>query len=637
MTEQEKILWQNYQFPNSTDDINPPPGPVRTMAEWENLEGVIITWTQFPSILRSIVDYAQDEGLVWIVTTDSNSVKSYLTSGGVPLTNVKFLITSYNSIWVRDYGPWSVYSNVADTHRVIDWKYNRPRPLDDVIPVFFANYMGMPYHQMTSPPNDFIATGGNFMNDGHGTGFSSKLIINENPTKTEAQINQMMSAYMGISRYIKMETLPYDQIHHIDMHMKLLDEETLLVGQYPPGVADGPQIEANLQYILNNFQTCFGRPYKVVRIPMPPAANGQYPPSGDYRTYTNSIFVNKTVIVPTYQLQYDTTALRIYREALPGYRIVGIDCNQIIPLLGAIHCIMKEVGSMNPLFISHAKLPDTMHVTGPYQVKAYFKNTSGIAGAQVYWTTDTTQGYTAIPMSTFSSDTLAAYIPWQPNGTKVYYYISAQSNNGKILTKPITAPAGYYNFIVDDPVPVELVSFNAAVTGNMVTLSWITASETNNKGYNIERKNDLGSWMNIGYIDGKGTSSDMNYYSFSELVQEAGRYLYRLKQNDLNGEFSYSPETEVTIAMPGEFSLSQNYPNPFNPVTVIRYQVPENDRVSIKVYDVLGNETAVLTDEIKSAGSYEVSFNGEAFAAGVYYYTLRSGSYSETKKMVLLK
>jgi hypothetical protein len=201
----------------------------------------------------------------------------------------------------------------------------------------------------------------------------------------------------------------------------------------------------------------------------------------------------------------------------------------------------------------------------------------------------------------------------------------------------MTAPAGYYDFVVDDPVPVELVSFNAAVTGHTITLSWITSSETNNKGFSIERKSDYGSWINVGYIEGNGTSSEMNYYSFSETVQDGGRYIYRLKQNDFNGEYSYSQETEVTIELPEVFSVSQNYPNPFNPVTVIRYQVPENVRVSIKVYDVLGNETAVLTDDIKPAGSYQVNFNGEALAAGVYYYTIKAGSFSQTKKMILLK
>ncbi|MBL8008512.1 MAG: agmatine deiminase family protein, partial [Ignavibacteria bacterium] len=229
MTDYEKELNKTYQPPFiNSDDTNPPPTPVRTMAEWEEVQGIIVAWTSYTTIIRQIVDYAQDEGLVFIVCSDSNSVKSFLTSGGVPLVNLKFIITSFNSVWCRDYGPWAAYSGISDSLKLIDWIYNRPRPLDDAVPVGFSNYTGIPLYQTTQSPNDLTATGGNFMVDGNGTGFSSKLILNENSSKTEAQIDTIMSRYMGIRRYIKMNTLPYDQIHHIDMHIKLLDEETLL-------------------------------------------------------------------------------------------------------------------------------------------------------------------------------------------------------------------------------------------------------------------------------------------------------------------------------------------------------------------------------------------------------------------------
>ena len=258
MTKEESVLWQSYQYPVNPLFSDPPSSPVRGMAEWEELQGLIITWTSFQSILRQVVDYAQEEGKVFIICSDSNSVKSYLQAGGVPLYNLEFLVTAFNSIWVRDYGPWTAYTNDIDTLNIIDWIYNRPRPDDDVTPVFFANYIGAPIYQTTTPPYDLEHAGGNLMVDGHGTAFSSKLILNENPSKTESQIDEIMNKFLGIDRYIKMNTLPYDVIHHIDMHIKLLDEETLLVGQYPQGVADGPQIEANLQYILNNFNSCFG-------------------------------------------------------------------------------------------------------------------------------------------------------------------------------------------------------------------------------------------------------------------------------------------------------------------------------------------------------------------------------------------
>jgi agmatine/peptidylarginine deiminase len=640
MTEDEKLIWQTYKpqlFPELSD---PPPTPVRTMAEWEELQGILITWTSQTSILRQIVDYAQDEGLVYIVCSDSNSVKSYLTSGGVPLINLKFLITSFNSIWVRDYGPWCVYAGVTDTLKIIDWIYNRPRPLDDAVPVYFANYSGLQIYQTTTPPYDFVATGGNFMTDGQGTGFSSKLILNENPGKTEAQINLIMNKFMGIDRYIKMETLPYDQIHHIDMHMKLLDEETLLVGQYPAGVADGPQIEANLQYILNNFLTCYGRPYKVVRIPMPPE-NGQYPPTGDYRTYTNSIIVNKTVIVPTYELQYDTTALRIYREAMPGYRVVGINSNSIIPSLGAIHCITKEIGVSEPVYISHPKLNGIIASADPIEIKAYIKTKSGIANAFVYWRADTTLGYNQLAMNEVSADTFSAFIPAQVNGTKVFYYVSATSNSGKTITKPLTAPAGFYNFEISNTVPVELISFNANVDKSIVTLNWLTASEINNSGFQIERRktqDEISSeWKAIGFINGSGTTTETNLYSYIDEDLAAGKYNYRLKQIDFDGSFAYSDIVEVEISLT-EFKLSQNYPNPFNPSTTISWQSPISSWQTIKLYNALGKEVDIIVDEFLEAGFHsKLYIVNSTLPSGIYFYRLQAGDYLETKKMILLK
>jgi len=453
MTADEAELWKTYNHPVNPLFSDPPPTPVRGMAEWEELQGVIITWRSFYTILKDIVDYAQEEGIVYIICTDSNTVKSYLINAGVSLHNLKYLITPSNSIWVRDYGPWTAYTDAADTLNIIDWIYNRPRPLDDVTPVFFANYINAPIYQTTTYPYDLIHSGGNLFIDGHGTAFSSNLIIDENPTKTEAEIDTIMNKFLGIDKYIKLTNLPYDVIHHIDMHMKLLDEETLLVGEYPQGVADGPQIEANLQYILHNYLSCFGRPYKVIRIPMPPDALGKYPDTGgDYRTYTNSIIINKTVIIPTYEYQYDTTAFRIYREAMPGYNIVGINSNSIIPLLGAIHCIVKEVGAFDPVFISHRKMEPLVTAPDSIKIHAVIKTNSGISNASVFWTADTTTGFNPLPMEITSEDTFAAYIPVQINGTEVFYYISATSNNGKTISKPITAPNGYYSFNVENNV-----------------------------------------------------------------------------------------------------------------------------------------------------------------------------------------
>ncbi|CAF4578313.1 unnamed protein product [Rotaria sp. Silwood1] len=426
MTEAEQELLRTYHFPtNNLRENNPPPTAVRTMAEWEECQGIVIKWMSFTPILTEIVRYACQEGLVFVLCSDSTTVKSALVSASIPTNNIRYLKAvnsgSQNSIWARDYGPWAAYSGVADSLKLIDWIYNRPRPGDDTNSVTIGQFLNVPVYRTLTSPDDLVNTGGNFMVDGNGTAFASRLILSENAAgnsygvsaKNEAQINSIMNRYMGIglNRYIKMDILPYDQIHHIDMHIKLIDEETLLVSQYPAGIADGPQIETNIQYIQNNFVTSYGKPYKIVRIPAPPAANGTYPNNGgDYRTYTNSLIINKTVLVPIYASSYDTTALRIYRESMPGYKVYGINCNTIIPSLGAIHCITKEIGVYEPVFISHSAIRDNQ-LTTTQQIKAYIKTKSGVSSAKVYWTNDTLSGFSQIPMTPSAGDTFTANIP----------------------------------------------------------------------------------------------------------------------------------------------------------------------------------------------------------------------------------
>ncbi|MEY3444328.1 MAG: hypothetical protein RLZZ519_2609, partial [Bacteroidota bacterium] len=383
--------------------------------------------------------------------------------------NVDFFQAPFNSIWCRDYGQWNIYTHDVDSLALIDWIYNRPRPKDDTVPSSIARHESLPLYQTTVAPYDLIHTGGNFMTDGFGTGFSSNLILDENPSHTAAEIDTIMAKFMGINRYVKMTTLPYDDIHHIDMHMKLLDEETLLVGEYPQGVADGPQIEANLQYVLSNFNSIYGTPYKVVRMPMPPDAAGRYPNNnGDYRTYTNAVFVNKTILVPGYETRYDTTAQRIWEEAMPGYNVEFINCNSIIPSLGALHCITKEVSASDPMLISHQPLADTYDSQNPYQVDARIQHRSGIALAELYYRTDTLLPFQSVAMtlSNAPNHTWTANIPAQAPGTKIDYYISAVANSGKAQVRPMPAPAGYWSFEVLQFVGVEDILPNESALHN---------------------------------------------------------------------------------------------------------------------------------------------------------------------------
>jgi len=465
---EELLRLPQYHPPSSRSITTPPSFPVRTAAEWEEMGSVLVSFQYYEDFLTEIIRYAREEAHVYVFCDDSNYVKNYLQSAGVDLSNISYFEHSMNSVWIRDYGPNNIYKNDVGDLSLVDWIYNRNRPDDDASPDYFAQQTGIPIYGTVSPPTDLVNTGGNFMSDGFGTAFASELVLDENDqitsfnqtVKTETDIDTIMKHFMGIDRYILMPTLPYDGIHHIDMHIKLLDEQTLLVGEYPPGVADGPQIEQNLQYVLNNYNSVFGTPYKVVRIPMPPDSYGDYPDNGgDYCTYTNSLILNKTVLVPTYNNeQYDTTALRIYRQAMPGYRIVGINATVPIAASGAIHCTTHEIGVQNPLLISHQPLPDTNDVVNDYRVDAYINHHDGIGAAFVYYRTDTTQPYQSVPMTLTNAvnHTWTGYIPAQSSGTDVYYYIHAQATTGKQQNRPMPAPDGYWHFRVFNPLSFNL-------------------------------------------------------------------------------------------------------------------------------------------------------------------------------------
>jgi len=189
-------------------------------------------------------------------------------------------------------------------------------------------------------------------------------------------------------------------------------------------------------------------------------------------------------------------------------------------------------------------------------------------------------------------------------------------------------------------VPVELLAFTASVRNSDVQLLWSTATELNNMGFEIERSiGNQENFVTIGFVDGKGTTTEINYYSFTDRPQINGvnQLYYRLKQVDFDGTFSYSDVVNVSYDVPAEFVLSQNFPNPFNPSTRINYFVPQESFVSIKVYDFLGREVMTLVNETKSIGSYEIIFNAVNLPSGTYFYTMIAGNYSATKKMILLK
>ncbi len=194
-------------------------------------------------------------------------------------------------------------------------------------------------------------------------------------------------------------------------------------------------------------------------------------------------------------------------------------------------------------------------------------------------------------------------------------------------------------------IPVELISFTAKDNGNKVILNWSTATETNNKGFEIQRASSesfrntprQGEWEKIGFISGHGTSTQPHQYSFIDKSVSTGVYYYRLKQTDFDGSYKYSNEIEVNFSVPNKYELSQNYPNPFNPTTVIKYQLKTAGRTTLIIYNLLGQEVKTLVNEVQSAGEHKVEWNASGIASGVYLYRLQAGKFVDTKKLILIK
>lgn len=200
----------------------------------------------------------------------------------------------------------------------------------------------------------------------------------------------------------------------------------------------------------------------------------------------------------------------------------------------------------------------------------------------------------------------------------IYFYVNMNTGRTRVT--------------LDSPLPVELASFTAELIDGAVVLHWVTATEVNNYGFDIESSNDNVNWNVIGFVKGHGNSNSPNNYSF---VANDGATYYRLKQIDTDGAYVYSEVVEISSNL--SYKLSQNYPNPFNPTTVIKFSLPKSGITTLEVFNILGEKVATLVDKKLSAGNYAFDFNAKNLPSGIYIYRLEANNFSAVRKMLLLK
>jgi hypothetical protein len=230
---------------------------------------------------------------------------------------------------------------------------------------------------------------------------------------------------------------------------------------------------------------------------------------------------------------------------------------------------------------------------------------------------------------------------WKYDGSSTWQDLSdapvdATSRTITAIVTSITNSA----FTVSDetaPLPVELSAFSATAIGSVVILNWNTATETNNYGFEVERSSVKSEWENIGFVNGNGNSNSPKSYSFVDDKVSSEKYSYRLKQIDNDGQFEYSKTVEVDLNGVKKFELSQNYPNPFNPTTTIRFNLPEAGNVKLTLFNILGQEIKAILNEYKESGVHTVNFDASELNSGMYIYKIEAGSFTQIRKMTLVK
>lgn len=439
-TRAERIAAQ--ALPRIVQVDDPPPfGPIRNVAEYEPCTGVLIRYPL--GIGYGLIREMSEDVIVHVIVAsfNLNAAISNFLSNGVDTSRCDFIVAPSNSIWTRDYGPWFVFDGNGD-QVILDHFYNRTaRPDDNVIPSVLGDLWGIPV-----VTHGIWHAGGNYMTEGHGLSFSSDLVWNENDGMTPAEISEFFLDYYGVDEYRVMPDISESGIHHIDTWSKLLDEETMLMKQVDPSHADYDQIEANV-LTVSSLTNKYGRPLEVVRIQCPPI------PSGNVAAYTNSLILNNKVLMPTFGLAAaDAAALQVYRDAMPGYEVLGFSGGWITD--DALHCRVIGIHDRHMLRVDHNPVQEA-NAGLPTAVTMFADDRSeaglDMSNTKLYWRASGASTFAPVSFveDPEAPDWYRANIPPQQPGTEVEYYVTARDNTGRVSSRPRTAPAAWYTVTVD--------------------------------------------------------------------------------------------------------------------------------------------------------------------------------------------
>ena len=430
-------------------------------AEYEKDEGVIMAWpytSAIDSTVAEISGYAAASGDVWLlynpdsISTDTNDIRAFLQSTGNNHNNIYFIPAYNNTFYIREYGPvmgYGVFDQLLVRYLgdpVFD-AYNRPE--DDSVPSQLANFWQTDYVQynLTFEP-------GNVLVDGETNIFTSDYILQENLPMTEAEVKQQLSEIFNISNVTILES-PENSgggtMKSLDMFMKLLDSETMLISELPDSMPDYNIIENNVN-IIQGMNNVYEAPYKIVRVKAAPLDNGQYDTTllGELRSYTNALILNNLILVPSYNNpEYDSAAFHAFKDNTYGMTIKMIDATKLAPLHAAIHTITREKPQEHFLRINHKKVEGANDYEGDeYTITCLATGDDIIDNMWLYYrfNADTTWQQSPVHLV---CPTHYGIIENAHLTDTIHYYLEVNTVSGNSLTYPISAPEGNFTFWFD--------------------------------------------------------------------------------------------------------------------------------------------------------------------------------------------
>lgn len=477
MSPEEKAMFHTVGKGYKSTD--PPPGVIHNIAEFEKMEGILVGYPgSFGISYELIAGMSQEVPVTTIV--ENNSQLTYVTnqyqSHGVNMANANFLVTALDSYWTRDYGPWYVRYG-EDQIGIIDFIYNRPdRINDNAVPAQMADYLGIDWFGM-----DLITAGGNYMTDGYGISSSSDLIWAENPTLTQAEIDQMVLDYCGIETYHVIPDPNNTYIDHIDCWGKFLDVDKVLIREVPESHPQYDEIEATAAYYAGHI-SAWGNNFQVFRVWTP-----------NNEPYTNSLILNNRVFLPIMGGSWDDEAIAIYEEAMPGYEVLGFTGSW--ESTDALHCRTKGIADRNTLYIEHYPLLGDQMVQTEYEIEAIITAYSGepVSNENVviyYWINGVLQD--GIEMTFEGDKVYSAVLPAGSEGSEMAYYITASDDAGNSGNHPFIGAPDPHKFYVGEQLfaamALDVTEINAWANQGNIDVEEFTISSTGDLelNYSIE-------------------------------------------------------------------------------------------------------------------------------------------------------